>query len=96
MDGVRGTADILEDLLMAGLLEGKLVFGSMNRGGLQGAEFEFDDRWTGYDAATLAAHGLDGGSTPSRSEYWFARNFTTAWATVRRTVWVINDSSIEL
>ena len=25
-----------------------------------------------------------------------ARNFTTAWATVRRTVWVINDSSIEL
>ncbi|MGB4273193.1 MAG: deoxyribose-phosphate aldolase, partial [Propionicimonas sp.] len=47
-------------------LEGKLVFGSMNRGGLQGAEFEFDDRWTGYDAATLAAHGLDGGKMLTR------------------------------
>ncbi|MFZ1285017.1 MAG: deoxyribose-phosphate aldolase [Propionicimonas sp.] len=66
VDGVLGTADILEDLLMAGLLEGKLVFGSMNRGGLQGAEFEFDDRWTGYDAATLAAHGLDGGKMLTR------------------------------
>lgn len=66
VDGVLGTADILEDLLLAGLLEGKVVIGSMNRGGLQGAEFEFDDRWTGYDADTLAAHGLDGGKMLTR------------------------------
>jgi len=66
VDGVLGTADILEDLLLSGLLEGKVVIGSMNRGGLQGAEFEFDDRWTGYDAATLAAHGLDGGKMLTR------------------------------
>lgn len=66
VDGVLGTADILEDLLLAGLLEGKVVIGSMNRGGLQGAEFEFDDRWTGYDADTLAANGLDGGKMLTR------------------------------
>ncbi|HQZ00035.1 MAG TPA: deoxyribose-phosphate aldolase [Propionicimonas sp.] len=66
VDGVLGTADILEDLLLAGLLEGKMVIGSMNRGGLQGAEFEFDDRWTGYDADTLATNGLDGGKMLTR------------------------------
>jgi DhnA family fructose-bisphosphate aldolase class Ia len=66
VDGVLGTADILEDLLLSGLLEGKVVIGSMNRGGLQGAEFEFDDRWTGYDADTLAANGLDGGKMLTR------------------------------
>ncbi len=66
VDGVLGTADILEDLLVSGLLEGKVVIGSMNRGGLQGAEFEFDDRWTGYDADTLAGNGLDGGKMLTR------------------------------
>lgn len=66
VDGVLGTADILEDLLLSGLLEGKIVLGSMNRGGLQGAEFEFDDRWTGYDVETLAANGLDGGKMLTR------------------------------
>jgi DhnA family fructose-bisphosphate aldolase class Ia len=66
VDGVLGTADILEDLLLSGLLEGKVVIGSMNRGGLQGAEFEFDDRWTGYDADSLAANGLDGGKMLTR------------------------------
>ena len=43
VDGVLGSADVLEDLLLLGLLDDKLVFGSMNRGGLQGAGFEFDD-----------------------------------------------------
>ncbi len=33
-----------------GALEGKVVIGSMNRGGLAGAAFELDDRFTGYDA----------------------------------------------
>ena len=66
VDGVLATADILEDLLLAGLLDGKVVIGSMNRGGLQGAAFELDDRFTGYDVATLAAHGLDGGKMLTR------------------------------
>ena len=61
VDGVLGTADVLEDLLLLGALEDKVVIGSMNRGGLQGASFELDDRFTGYDAATIAAMGYDGG-----------------------------------
>jgi DhnA family fructose-bisphosphate aldolase class Ia len=61
VDGVLGTADILEDLLLLGALEDKVVIGSMNRGGLQGATFELDDRFTGYDADTIAAMGFDAG-----------------------------------
>ena len=61
VDGVLGTADVIEDLLVLGALDGKLAFGSMNRGGLVGSVFEMDDRFTGYDAATIAAMGLDGG-----------------------------------
>ena len=61
VDGVLGTADILEDLLLLGALDGKLVFGSMNRGGLAGTTFEIDDRFTGYDAATVARMGFEGG-----------------------------------
>ena len=49
VDGLLATADIAEDLLLLGALEDKLVFSSMNRGGLQGASFELDDRRTGYD-----------------------------------------------
>ena len=37
VDGVLGTPDILDDLLLMGALEDKVVIGSMNRGGLQGA-----------------------------------------------------------
>jgi DhnA family fructose-bisphosphate aldolase class Ia len=60
-DGVLATADIVEDLLLLGALEDKVVFGSMNRGGLRGATFELDDRFTGYDASTIAQLSLDGG-----------------------------------
>lgn len=66
VDGVLATPDVLEDLLLLGLLEGRILFGSMNRGGLQGASFEVDDRFTAYDAATIAAHGLDGGKMLTR------------------------------
>lgn len=66
VDGVLGTADVLEDLLLLGLLDDLVVVGSMNRGGLQGASFELDDRFTGFDADTIAAHGLDGGKMLTR------------------------------
>ncbi|MEU0250653.1 aldolase [Streptomyces sp. NPDC006235] len=64
--GVLATADILEDLLLLGVLDGKSVFGSMNRAGLAGSVFEIDDRFTGYDAATIAAMGFDGGKMLTR------------------------------
>ena len=61
VDGVLGTPDVVEDLLLLGALDGKVVVGSMNRGGLAGTAFEIDDRFTGYDAPALAAAGLQGG-----------------------------------
>ena len=60
VDGLLATADIAEDLLMLGVLEEKLVFASMNRGGLQGAVFEMDDRNTGYDVRGTIDAGFDG------------------------------------
>jgi len=59
--GVLGSPDIIEDLLLLGALDGKAVFGSMNRGGLQGAAWEIDDRFTAYDAPAIAAMGYEGG-----------------------------------
>jgi hypothetical protein len=61
VSGVLGTADVLEDLLLLGALHGKIVIGSMNRGGLAGTVFEIDDRFTGYDAPAIARMGFDGG-----------------------------------
>jgi DhnA family fructose-bisphosphate aldolase class Ia len=60
VDGLLATADIAEDLLMLGVLEEKLVFASMNRGGLQGSVFEVDDRNTGYDVRGTMDAGFDG------------------------------------
>lgn len=67
--GFLGTADLIEDLTLLGALEGKLVYGSMNRGGLAGARFEMDDRMTGYDAAGVVRAGLDGGKMLLRVNY---------------------------
>jgi DhnA family fructose-bisphosphate aldolase class Ia len=61
VDGVLATSDILDDLLLLGALEDKVVFSSFNRGGLAGAAFEFDDRMTGATAASTAAAGMNGG-----------------------------------
>ncbi|WP_033196138.1 Cgl0159 family (beta/alpha)8-fold protein [Streptomyces xiaopingdaonensis] len=59
--GVLATADILEDLLLLGVLDDKSVFGSMNRAGLAQSAFEVDDRFTGYDPAGIAERNFDGG-----------------------------------
>jgi len=67
VDGLLATADLVEDLLALGVVEGlpvlddKLVIGSMNRGGLAGTVFELDDRFTAYTAAGIERFGLDGG-----------------------------------
>ncbi|MCV7173257.1 aldolase [Mycobacterium manitobense] len=61
VDGVLATADILDDLVLLGALEDKVVFSSFNRGGLAGACFELDDRMTGATAASTAAARMNGG-----------------------------------
>ncbi len=59
VDGVLGTPDILDDLALLGLLDGKIAVGSMNRGGLRGAVFEMDDRFTGHDVPRMMTSRLD-------------------------------------
>ncbi len=66
VDGVLASPDVMDDLLLLGALEGKLIFGSMNRGGLSGLVNEFDDRFTGHTAAALAELGADGGKMLTR------------------------------
>lgn len=60
VDGVLATSDILEDLLLLGVLEHKVVFASMNRGGLAGSSFELDDRMTAISAKAAAAFHMNG------------------------------------
>jgi hypothetical protein len=61
VDGVLGSADVLEELALLGALDHRLAFGTMNRGGIAGARWELDDRMTAYDAEAIAEGGLDGG-----------------------------------
>ena len=92
VDGLLATADILEDLLLLGELDGKVLFGSMNRGGLAGATWELDDRFTGYDASTIDRFGLDGGKMLLRLDYDDPRSNETLTACAT-AVTALADSS---
>ncbi|MFD7682256.1 deoxyribose-phosphate aldolase [Streptomyces sp. NPDC060187] len=69
VDGVLATADILDDLLLLGALDDKVVIGSMNRGGLAGSAFELDDRFTGHRPQDNERHGFDAGKLLLRIDY---------------------------
>lgn len=70
VDGLMATMDLLEELLILdsfirqakgpSLIDGKVLIGSLNRGGLAGTSWELDDPITGPTAATCAAWKLDG------------------------------------
>lgn len=66
-DGILGTADIIDELVLAsgfaepkGLLNRRVIVGSVNRGGASGSSFELDDMITGYDVPGAVAAKLDG------------------------------------
>jgi Cgl0159-like len=61
VDGVLGSPDVVEELLLLGALDGKVVVGSMNRGGLHGATWTIDDRFTGYEPSAIDTDRLEGG-----------------------------------
>jgi hypothetical protein len=69
VDGLLATPDVVEELLLLDGLHGKIVIGSMNRGGLAGADWEIDDRFTAYDVPSIANSGLDGGKMLLRIVY---------------------------
>ncbi|MFJ6633982.1 deoxyribose-phosphate aldolase [Streptomyces sp. NPDC091376] len=83
VDGVLATADILEDLLLLGALDDKVVMGSMNRGGLAGAAFELDDRFTGHRAEDLDRLGFDAGKLLLRIDYDDPGSLATLHSTAR-------------
>ncbi|WP_354644687.1 Cgl0159 family (beta/alpha)8-fold protein [Kitasatospora camelliae] len=83
VDGVLATADILEDLLLLGVLDDKVVMGSMNRGGLAGASFEMDDRFTGHRAEDIERLRFDAGKLLVRIDYDDPGSLTTLETTAR-------------
>ncbi|MFJ1645747.1 deoxyribose-phosphate aldolase [Streptomyces sp. NPDC088258] len=83
VDGVLATADILDDLLLLGALEDRVVVGSMNRGGLAGASFELDDRFTGHRPEDLARLGFDAGKLLLRIDYEDPGSLDTLHASAR-------------
>ncbi|WP_080792771.1 class I fructose-bisphosphate aldolase [Corynebacterium pacaense] len=83
VDGVLGTPDIIDDLAALGLLDDKIVVGSMNRGGLRGASFEMDDRYTGYSIGAMVDSGLDFAKTLVRINLEDAGTAPTLEATAR-------------
>lgn len=83
VDGVLGTPDIIDDLALLGLLDDKIVVGSMNRGGLRGASFEMDDRFTGYDIDGIIRDGLDFAKTLLRVNLQDAGTAATIAANAR-------------
>ncbi|WP_234353807.1 Cgl0159 family (beta/alpha)8-fold protein [Gordonia iterans] len=83
VDGVLGTPDIVDDLALLGLLDDKIVVGSMNRGGLRGASFEMDDRYTAYDVPSMIRDGLDFAKVLVRIDLDDPRTVATLEATAR-------------
>ena len=70
-DGVMGTTDFMEDLLILShlfreargdsFLDEKVLVGCMNRGGHAGVRGEIDDRFTSFSAQQLKRLNFDGG-----------------------------------
>ncbi|WP_329217578.1 deoxyribose-phosphate aldolase [Streptomyces sp. NBC_01485] len=83
VDGVLATADILDDLLLLGALDGKVVMGSLNRGGLQGSVFELDDRFTGHRPEDIQRLNFDAGKLLLRLDYDDPGSLTTLESTAR-------------
>ena len=88
VDGVLATPDIVDDLALLGLLENKIVVGSMNRGGLRGASFEMDDRFGAYSIESMVAAGIDFAKTLTRINFHDAGTAETLMATAH----AVNDA----
>ncbi len=78
IDGVMATPDVIEELFIVqrivkdsggpSFLDGKVLLGCMNRGGLAGAAFEMDDRMTAFTPERMAQLNLDGAKLMFRLE----------------------------
>ncbi len=93
LDGVLVTSDLLEELLIlshlerkqsgGSFLDGRVLVGSMNRGGLAGTEFEMEDTFTCMTAERLKALKCDGGKMLFRLDSRDAASGRTLFACAR-------------
>lgn len=83
VNGFLGTCDMVADLASLGALDGKVVFGSMNRGGISGSCFEADDRMTGYDIPGILSDDLAGGKMLLRYDFTDPATVATVEACAR-------------
>ena len=93
VDGVLGSAEILDDLALLDALHDKVAVGTMNRGGLAGASWTMDDRFTAYDTAHLRAANLDAGKLLLRIDYHDAGTVPTL-ASAAKAVQELNDAQM--
>ena len=102
-DGVMGTTDIIEDLLIVdqlvvdrggeSFLDNKILIGCMNRGGLSGSSFEMDDRFTSFTAESINHLKLDGAKFMFRLDLKDDRTLRTV-ESCARAVTELNKYSI--
>ena len=93
LDGLLVTSDLLEELFILSHLErklsgrsfldGRVLVGSMNRGGLAGTEFEMEDSFTCLTAERLKALRCDGGKMLFRLDPRDAASGRTLFACAR-------------
>ena len=95
-DGVMGTTDFIEDLIIVNyiikqnggksLLDDRVLIGSVNRGGFEGCVFEMDDAPTSFTPESIKEMNMDGG----KFMYRLDPNDPASGKTVRYCVQVIN------
>lgn len=102
-DGVMGTTDIIEDLMIVdqllvdrggeSFLDNKVLIGCMNRGGLSSSSFEMDDRFTSFTAESINHLRLDGAKFMFRLDMKDDRSLRTI-ESCARAVTELNKYSI--
>lgn len=93
VDGVLASAEIMDDLVLLDALHDKVAVGTMNRGGLAGATWTMDDRFTAYDTAHLRAANLDAGKLLLRIDPHDAGTVPTL-ESAARAVQALNDAQM--
>jgi DhnA family fructose-bisphosphate aldolase class Ia len=97
VDGVMGTTDIIEDLLIMnrlvkekggrGFLDGRVILGSMNRSGLAGSAWELDDRYTCFTPESISELNLDAAKVMIRIDLGDEK----CNETLDRTAWAVSE-----
>jgi DhnA family fructose-bisphosphate aldolase class Ia len=93
VDGIMTTPDIMEELFIVGrlvremggpsFLDGRVLMGCMNRGGLSGAVFEMDDRMTAFTPERISQMRLDAAKMMFRLDLSEAKSLDTIEYCVR-------------